>query len=176
MAKHKKKSEPAGPTEIETAEEAQGKGAVATSLEEKIARLAEVRPDLAEDLPEDVTEAEVDGLLIEATGKLPPNVEEQLAKVREPLPEMPPSTPAAKRTFTAADLRKRGYVDHEKEYEDGTVVIVTKGFQKLRFPGDEEKAGAMSQHQLDGVPPVDTTPKTFLGRPKMTADEKRVKA
>ena len=143
-------------------------GARPTSLEEKIARLTELRPDLAAELPSDITELELDGLLIEAAGQAP-----------APTSEAEPAKPGKVRRLTADDLRKTGYVQKERPSagaDPGKVCIITMGNKKLFFPGDEEKAGALSQHELDGSIPEDTKPKTFLGAPKMSKADKQVKA
>lgn len=59
-----------------------------------------------------------------------------------------PSTPPPDR-LTAAELRELGAVESESESGD-FVLIQTRGGVLLRFPGDEEKAGALDDDLLFG--------------------------
>jgi hypothetical protein len=72
-----------------------------------------------------------------------------------------PAAPVPER-LTLEAMRSLGFVMSERKDGDVTVVV-TKGGQKFRFPGDEEKAAACSIHNLDGTAPPPAGAPTFLG-------------
>jgi hypothetical protein len=78
-------------------------------------------------------------------------------------PEANEKPKAKPRSISLEEMRKKGYVLGERT-EGDVVHVVTKGGQKLTFPGDEEKAGAMEKWELDGTPGQAPSRNILLGK------------
>jgi len=61
-------------------------------------------------------------------------------------------------------LKRENVLDHRLT-EDG-VVIITRGGKKLQWPGDEEKAAALSATDKDGISRSDFPAANLMGKPK----------
>ena len=58
---------------------------------------------------------------------------------------------------------KRAHVLGHRLTEDG-VVVITRGGRKLHWPGDEEKAAALTESDKDGIPRKDFPPANLFGK------------
>jgi len=85
--------------------------------------------------------------------------DELVFKSDEDLSDLPEALQMA---IVAFDLKRADVLDHRLT-EDG-VVIVTRGGRKLRWPGDEAKAAALTPEEKDGIPRRDFPPANLFGK------------
>lgn len=84
-------------------------------------------------------------------------------------PETPSVETGTLRPRVLQDLEERDCIA-ARRVEDGKTIVVTKGGQKLTFPGDELRAGQLTDSELDGEarqawPRAGDTGVSLLGKP-----------